>query len=316
MPSRNRMSSGNRMPRARRIAAAARWRYVGAAVAVATAAGCGSAATGSVAAAKAEAGKVAAQGETVTFGYDGAHAQQVTVPYGVAWARVVVIGGHGGGTHDVAPSTVGGDGAEVSGEIPVREGMVLTLYVGGAGGRPTSTLGAGRGGWGSAELSHAGYAGNGGAAATSAVDDGGGGGGASSVQLTSHLFVIAGGGGGAGGRGLANGGDGGTVYEGGAIAGHKGAGAGAGKGGGGGTEPTCAGGTGGDGKWSGGGGGGGGQGEHGGGGGGGGGFGAGGGGGGGAGSWYFSSIVRNPKVTPGAISDGNGQIRITWTTSP
>jgi hypothetical protein len=103
----------------------------------------------------------------------GAHVQEVTVPSGITWARLVVIGGRGE-TRTTSPRYVkGGNGAEISGALPVNAGQHLSLYV------------AGRGGKG----------------ANFGVTSGAGGGGASSVQSGSNIYILAAGGGGGGGGG-------------------------------------------------------------------------------------------------------------------
>jgi hypothetical protein len=254
------------------------------------------------------------------FGYVGPHMQSVTVPSGVTYAQVRVIGGHGGATNRLIPTREieGGDGAEVSGAFPVASGQQLYLYVAGSGansgGRGSS---GGAGGWGAVSLGRAGYGGAGGSGSGLDGQSGGGGGGASSIQTSGTMVVLAGGGGGAGGPGLGElccsggpGGSSGVTVD----AGHNGRGAGAGHGGGGGTEPTATGSNGGNGSWNGGGGGGGGAGLRGGSGGTGGGFGGGGGGGGGAGSSLYGPGLRDGHVARGTTSDGNGRIFITWLT--
>jgi hypothetical protein len=247
---------------------------------------------------------------TVEFGYVGPHAQEVTVPAGTHFAEVRVIGGHGGSTGRSSQFVTGGDGAQVSGDLPVYPGQVLQLFVAGHG-RNEDGKSPGEGGWGA--RGHGGRGGNG-----SGLDGigGGGGGGASSVESVPHTYVLAAGGGGGGGKGFDYrfdpGGPGGASSEFGADPGHDGNGPGAGNGGGGGVELSGAGGGGGNGAYSGGGGGGGGAGLRGGAGGGGGGFGGGGGGGGGAGIWVYSSLLRDPHVVRGSTADGNGRIFITW----
>jgi hypothetical protein len=249
---------------------------------------------------------------TVTFGYVGPMGQNVTVPAGVTYADVRVIGGHGGSTGGTSNFVVGGDGAQVSGLLPVYPGQVLTLYVAGAGG--TGSHGSpGGGGWGAT-----GYGGSGGNGSGLYGAAGAGGGGASGIESGPNTFVLAGGGGGGGGTGFDymfdRGGPGGSSSEFGADPGHNGKGPGAGAGGAGAATGEGPGGGGGNSSYNGGGGGGGGAGWLGGAGGGGGGFGAGGGGGGGAGAWHYSLLLRDPRVIRGSTSDGNGLIIITWIT--
>jgi hypothetical protein len=249
---------------------------------------------------------------TVTFGYVGPMGQNVTVPAGVTYADVRVIGGHGGSTGGTSEFVEGGDGAQVSGLLPVYPGLVLTLYVAGAGGNGSGGS-PGGGGWGAT-----GYGGSGGNGSGLYGGGGAGGGGASSIESSPHTYVLAGGGGGGAGTGFEyvfdRGGPGGSSSEFGADPGHNGKGPGAGAGGAGAATGEGRGGGGGHGSHSGGGGGGGGAGWLGGAGGGGGGSGGGGGGGGGAGSWHYSSLLRDPRVIRGGTSDGNGLIFITWIT--
>jgi hypothetical protein len=246
---------------------------------------------------------------TETFGYVGNTQQEVTVPAGADAATLRVIGGKGGGNTQTSRFVTGGDGAQVTGQIPVRQGEVLTLEVAGKGSDAGSLAGAG--GWGGT--------GNGGNGAEGTYCDGGGGGGATTVRIGTTLVVAAGGGGGAGGEGWlpyvdagGPGGSSGTTAD----AGHNGTGGGAGKGGGGAANGVSAGGGGGGGHAGGGGGGGGGAGAVGGGGGAGGGIGAGGGGGGGGASSYYSSLLQGPSVIRGTTPNGDGEVVIDWTYLP
>ncbi len=67
---------------------------------------------------------------TVEFGYVGPHPQSVTVPAGAIYADVRVIGGHGGAAEaGTCCVYVGGDGAQISGRLPVTGGEVLQLNV-------------------------------------------------------------------------------------------------------------------------------------------------------------------------------------------
>lgn len=250
---------------------------------------------------------------TVTFGYVGPQAQNVTVPPGVTIAEVRVVAGRGGSAAPRGGVTpVGGDGAQVTGRLPVVPGRVLTLSVAGYGGNGSRTI-VGGGGWGAT-----GYGGRGGNGSGLYGDAGGGGGGGSSIASGPNTDVLAGGGGGGGGTGFDQffdrGGPGGSSGEFGADPGHNGKGPGAGAGGRGAATGMGAGGGGGNGSNSGGGGGGGGAGWLGGTGGGGGGLGGGGGGGGGAGATHYSLLLQAPSVVRGGTSDGNGIIAITWIT--
>jgi hypothetical protein len=245
--------------------------------------------------------------QTEQFGYVGAVAQRVVVPAGAKSAEVRVIGGKGGGTKTQLNTITGGDGAQVSGQITVSPGEVLTLKVAGYGGDADENVHPGAGGWGAT--------GNGGRGGGSSNGDGAGGGGASGLEIGGQTVVLAGGGGGGGGRGFASrfdvgapGGSSGTTVD----PGHNGKGLGAGKGGAGAGHSGPTGGGGGNGTNQGGAGGGGGAGATGGQGGGGGGTGGGGGGGGGAGSSHYTSQLHAPSVVRGTTSDGNGLIFITW----
>jgi hypothetical protein len=250
--------------------------------------------------------------ETLEFGYVGPHPQEVTVPAGVHFAELRVIGGHGGGTGGSAEFVEGGDGAQVSGRLPVSPGQLLTLMVAGRGENAEDGV-PGAGGWGAT-----GHGGRGGNLTSLYGGRGGGGGGASSIGTLPHTYVVAAGGGGGGGTGFAygfdRGGPGGSSGEA-PDPGHNGRGPGAGQGGRGAGNGVSAGGTGGDGSHSGGAGGGGGAGIIGGAGGSGASFGGGGGGGGGAGLSDYSTLLRDPRVIRGGSSDGNGRIFITWETS-
>jgi len=256
--------------------------------------------------------------QTVEFGYVGPRSQPVTVPSGVVYADVRVIGGHGGAaTAGTCCVYAGGDGAQISGRLPVYGGEVLQLYVAAGGAEGTGTGAGGAGGWG-----FTGPGGPGGHGSGTYGYVGGGGGGASSIVAFPQTVVVASGGGGGGGKGfesrIDDGGAGGSAGEFGADSGHSGKGPGAGGGGAGGANSSGGGTGGGGGSWSGGGGGGGGGGAGvaGGYGGGGGGFGGGGGGGGGAGSWRYAPSLQNPHVSRGTTSNGNGLIVITWVTGP
>jgi hypothetical protein len=254
--------------------------------------------------------------QTVEFGYVGPHSQSVTVPAGAAYADVRVIGGHGGAANaGDCCNYVGGDGAQISGRLPVYGGEVLELNVAQGGTVGTGTGAGGAGGWGPTGPGAPGGHGSG-----SYGHVGGGGGGASTIVAGSQTVIVASGGGGGGGKGfesgIDSGGPGGSGSEFGADSGHSGKGPGAGGGGAGGANSSGGGTGGGGGSWTGGGGGGGGAGVAGGYGGGGGGFGGGGGGGGGAGSWAYAPSLENPQVVRGTTGNGNGLIVITWVISP
>ena len=253
---------------------------------------------------------------TVDFGYVGPHPQPVTVPAGVVYADVRVIGGHGGAaTAGTCCVYVGGDGAQISGRLHVYGGEAMEVSVAGGGAESSGIDAGGAGGWGPT-----GPGGPGGHGSGVYGHAGGGGGGASVIVAASQTVVVASGGGGGGGKGfesgIDNGGPGGSAGEFGADPGHSGKGPGAGGGGAGGANSSGGGTGGGGGSWSGGGGGGGGAGVAGGRGGGGGGFGGGGGGGGGAGSWRYASPLQNPHVSRGTTSSGNGLVQITWIAGP
>jgi hypothetical protein len=244
---------------------------------------------------------------TETFHYTG-QPQPVTVPGGFDLAVVRVVGGKGGSTYASIPAEwiTGGDGAQVTGRLPVAAGQVLTVEVGGYGGDGDGNSSPGEGGWGAT--------GRGGRGGLSSQNDGGGGGGASGIEVGGQDVVVAGGGGGAGGTGGGifsyTGGPGGSSGET-VDPGHDGTGPGAGKGGAGAGNGQGPGGVGGNSSVNGGAGGGGGNGLTGGAGGSGGGAGGGGGGGGGAGSSLVSSLELG-RVVRGQTADGNGVISITW----
>jgi Bacterial Ig-like domain (group 3) len=252
-----------------------------------------------------------ARADSLTFNFTGG-AQTAVVPTGFNAAEVTVIGARGGSSVICVAS--GGDGAQVTGRIPVTPGELLVATVGGAGGNGNSksSSAGGGGGWGAT-----GYGGSGGSAFGGSA---GGGGGASVIAIGGKDAVIAGGGGGGGSSGSTCPDHGGNGGGGGAPAGdgQDGKGPGHGTGGkGGGMVGNGRGGNGGTGHNDGGGGGGGGAGYGGGGpgggnGGGNGSTGGGGGAGGGAGSSFIGSRVELGKVVTGHTGDGNGLITITW----
>jgi hypothetical protein len=266
----------------------------------------------------------AASTTTVSFSYTGS-AQSWTVPAGVSSITVTAYGAQGGGS-------LGGEGGETEGTLPVSAGQVVEVYVGGQGTTgATSAYPAGGPG---------GYFDDGG----TKVNFGDGGGGYSGVYIAaSNEEVLAGGGGGQGSDGYNDGGAGGagggdgpgspgaysTNPDSTALKGSPGAGASQSAGGGAGgnyaglsyTEPTAGGNAGVDagsggitgyvyyGEFNAGGGGGGGGGFYGGGGGGGDyeyGTGAGGGGG--------SGVVQGGTVVTSAagVQSGNGEVEISY----
>ena len=248
-----------------------------------------------------------------------------TVPAGVTSIAVTAIGAQGGGGS--AAGCEGGQGAAVSGTLPVTPGQLLYVEVGGHGVDVESSSGAGAGGA------------NGGGAG--GVDDhgggGGGGGGASDIRTmpaangvspTDPRLIVAGGGGGGAdnyagcsggnagpspGRGAssatAGGGGAGTGSSGGpagtSASGCSGSSAGVlGRGGiGGGGSSTCedAGGGGGGGYYGAGGGGGGDLGA---------------GAGGGAGSSYVEPSASGTAVVTAATAQTTGAILISYTPAP
>jgi hypothetical protein len=245
--------------------------------------------------------------------YLGDRTQVRAVPPLTYAAVVRVLGGKGGGSYALpdyhGDFVTGGDGAQVTGRIPVSSGEQLTIRVGGRGGDGNANKSPGNGGWGAT--------GNGGRGGTSSRGDGGGGGGSSQISIGGQPIVTAAGGGGAGGTGfssLTDGGGPGGSSGASADNGHYGNGPGAGKGGEGAMADGPSGDNGGDsGASLGGGGGGGAAGYYGGEGGQAGGFGGGGGGGGG-GAWSFaySPRIENTAIVRGTTGDGNGLVVITW----
>lgn len=133
-----------------------------------------------------------AAAETVTFKNTGGE-QKFVVPAGVVSVNVLAIGGQGATDGGIE----GGDGAEVTAELPVTPGETLYINVGGDG-----TVSAGGFNGGAAGGVH-----------------GGGGGGATDIRTLSSVFgllthdtriLIAAGGGGAGGPGGTTAGKGGA----------------------------------------------------------------------------------------------------------
>ncbi|MBL7701932.1 MAG: proprotein convertase P-domain-containing protein, partial [Ferruginibacter sp.] len=121
---------------------------------------------------------------TTTFNFTGG-AQTFTVPAGVTSLNITTLGAQGGSGAtggNGATGGVGGLGSRATGTLAVTPGQVLTIFVGGQGGAPTSGFNGG---------------GTGGNA------NSGGGGGASDVRFpgaTSADRILVAGGGGGGGR--------------------------------------------------------------------------------------------------------------------
>lgn len=82
------------------------------------------------------------QRQSVTYQYAGGP-QQFVVPDGVSAIHVTMRGGVGGGDHSLRNQSAGG---YVQGWLPVEEGEILWIYVGGNGGNPLGYHG-GNGGW-------------------------------------------------------------------------------------------------------------------------------------------------------------------------
>jgi hypothetical protein len=137
----------------------------------------------------------------VTLGYTGQETQ-VTVPNGVDGVQITATGGAGGnGDSGTAMGGHGGSGAQVTGQLAVKPGLVLTIAVGQQG-RTGGGSGKGAGGWGDAS-----GGGSGGGHSFA-----GGGGGATTITLRGQTVLVAAGGGGGGDDGIpCPGGDGGTA---------------------------------------------------------------------------------------------------------
>jgi hypothetical protein len=255
---------------------------------------------------------------TVTF---GPGEQTFTVPDAVTSLAITASGAGGGSAEPLENGGAGGAGSQITGNLAVTPGDVLTLTVGERGAQATERdcSGAGGGGNGSGQAAPGGDGGSCGGTG----DAGGGGGQATTVASgpsSSGLVAIAagGGGGGAGGVSVFGGGTGGS---GGGIggSGESGEGTNAGSGGAYGGSSTAGGSNGGDAcdACESGAGGGGGGGLNGGAGGGGGGVGGGSGGGGGAGTDFVSSSLSNPGVVESPAGGGaDGQVAITYTPPP
>ena len=191
---------------------------------------------------------------TYSFIYTGTE-QCYQVPAGISQLTVTAVGAPGGAGVDISGGIGGiaGDGARVTGRIPVLAGETLYVEVGGAGqqGNPCLTLTC---------TSTAGGFNGGGTAGAADEPSGGSGGGASDIRTVScggacpgatgsttlDTRVLAAGGGGGGGDGYGQGGAGGSGSAGGANSsygapGLTGTGTGAGGQGGGGGTQTAAG---------------------------------------------------------------------------
>ena len=121
------------------------------------------------------------------FGFTGGD-QTYTVPSGVTSVVLQVSGAQGGGGNKWGGQTAGGAGGYVEATVPVKDGDVLTVRVGGMGAnRAGGFNGGGRGGL---------------ATFLNGDSGGGGGGGATTVLLNGQAIIIAGGGGGGGGDGI------------------------------------------------------------------------------------------------------------------
>jgi Bacterial Ig-like domain (group 3) len=135
---------------------------------------------------------------SLTFSQAGATTQEWVVPNGLSEAAFVVNGAGGGSDTYGGNGGPGGNGARVTGTIPVIGGQSLQLLVGTGGERTESTQGA-DGGYG-----------GGGDGGTGIELGAAGGGGGSFVFRAGTPLIIAGGGGGAAVEGL-EGGDGGQI---------------------------------------------------------------------------------------------------------
>ena len=135
-----------------------------------------------------------------------------TVPANVTRISVTVRGASGGTGGSYASGTTARAGADsspgqvVQGELTVTPGQVLTVQVGGGGGRGFQNWNSGTGG--TAGSSYSGYAGSSGT--TNANGGGGGGGGATVILSGLTPIVVAAGGSGGQGAPLALGGSGGS----------------------------------------------------------------------------------------------------------
>lgn len=130
---------------------------------------------------------------STTF-YYSPNFQHFTVPSGVSAVHFDVIGGSGANGQGSYGAGSGGSGAEVTGDISVSPGSVLTIWAGGAG-QPG-------GGYGYGNAFHDDFdGGSGGSGYGITTGNGGGGGAASYVVLPAGIIALAGGGGGGGGGG-------------------------------------------------------------------------------------------------------------------
>jgi len=138
----------------------------------------------------------------------------VTVPPCVTSLNYTIVGGTGGNSNVGSPPGIGGEGAYITGTIPVTPGDILDLTVGANASASVGGMGAGIGGNGGTQVSE---------------EAGGGGGGSEIIDMgptgtsTTGLFVVAGGGGGAGytSDGGAAGQNGQSVGSAGGIAGNQ-----------------------------------------------------------------------------------------------
>lgn len=129
-------------------------------------------------------------------------AQQFTVPAGVTQLHIEAWGGSGGAGAGASGeySAPGGLGADVSMELPVTPGQVLTMEVGGQGGNANGTTAGAGGGDGQGDAP-GGPGGNVNGYSGQATAGGGGGGATVITDPVNGLDVFAGGGGGGGGAG-------------------------------------------------------------------------------------------------------------------
>jgi hypothetical protein len=153
-------------------------------------------------------GSAIAQGESVTFEFDGGEAASYTVPAGVCSLEVTALGAEGGDFAGDGFTTPGGLGGEITTRLAVAPGDVLEIVVGGAGGDGAVDPGVGGVNGGGA---------GGEAEPPNGIGAGAGGGGSSTVTRAGETLAVGGGGGGAGaffdgdefsGGGAGGGGDG------------------------------------------------------------------------------------------------------------
>jgi Domain of unknown function DUF11 len=123
------------------------------------------------------------------------------VPGGVT-SLSVTADGAGGGLDSAGQGCLTGRGGEISGNLTVTPGEVLTIDVGGRGGDGSGTVGGAGGAGGGAP--------GGGSPNASGYGGGGGGGGQTAISDPSGPLTVAGGGGGCGGYSNGKGGNGGS----------------------------------------------------------------------------------------------------------